>query len=100
MLKFISSKLVTGTKAETCSEGTSQAGEKGFGMTSNQSEFSESVMVVPSENPELNESADQIVLSQLQRENEDLKEVRICFFLVARNSLVSPSSEDPRSQRY
>lgn len=75
MINFISSKLTRGAKMETGSEDTSQAGEKGLGVTSNQSEFSESVMVAPSELPELNESADQIVFSQLQRENEDLKEV-------------------------
>lgn len=75
MLNFISSKLVRGGKLETGSEGASQAGDRGMGITSNQSEFSESVLVPPSEHPELNESADQIVFSQLQRENEDLKEV-------------------------
>ena len=76
MLNFLTSKLGRSPRVEGGSEVASEGGERGMGITSNQSEYSESVLVPPSEqNQELNESADQIVLSQLQRENDDLKEV-------------------------
>lgn len=66
------------TKAEGDSETASDAG-RGMGVTSNQTEYSESVLIPPSEvNLDLNESSDRILISQLQRESEDLKEVRPC----------------------
>ena len=75
MLQFLTAKLSKNSKPEIGSEDASQC-ERGLGITSNQSEFSEGLLIPPSEvNAELNESADGILLSQLQRENEDLKEV-------------------------
>jgi hypothetical protein len=78
MLSFLTTKLSGRmSRADGDSEANSDTG-RGLGVTSNQTEYSESVILPPSEmNTDLNESSDQILVSQLQRENEDLKEVRI-----------------------